>query len=306
MILCNGEALIDMVPNAEGALQPLAGGAVYNTAVSLGRLGIPSGFMTGLSTDLFGERLDAGLSESNVSSDLCIRSARPTTLAFVKLTDGNAQYTFYDENTAGRMITADDLPTLGSNISTLYFGGISLCSEPAASTYQTMCLRHSADKVTMIDPNVRTSFISDREVYVARIKSMVAASDIVKVSDDDLDWLIDGDADIMDKLVTLQDLGPQIAILTRGADGPIARLADGRTIAVPVPKVTVQDTVGAGDTFNAGFLAQLHELDCLTKDKIADISLDDLQAALTFGAAVSAVTVSRAGANSPWRSELDF
>lgn len=306
MILCNGEALIDMVPNADGALQPLAGGAVYNTAIALGRLGIPSGFMTGLSTDLFGERLDAGLSQSNVTSDLCIRSDRPTTLAFVKLTDGNAQYTFYDENTAGRMITPDDLPAVADDISTLYFGGISLCSEPAASTYQIMCLRHAAEKVTMIDPNVRASFVTDQDAYIARIRSMVAASDIVKVSDDDLDWLVEGDADIMDKLIALQDLGPKIAILTRGADGPLARLADGRTVAVPVPRVTVKDTVGAGDTFNAGFLAQLHELDCLTKDKIADIALEDLKSALTFGAAVSAVTVSRAGANSPWRSELDF
>ncbi len=106
MILSCGEALIDMLPRettlGEPAFSPYAGGAVFNTAIALGRLGVPSGFFTGLSTDLFGEILDQTLAASKVDTSLCARSGRPTTLAFVKLVDGQATYAFYDENTAGR------------------------------------------------------------------------------------------------------------------------------------------------------------------------------------------------------------
>ncbi len=109
MILCSGEALIDMVPAAGGAspcLTPMAGGAIFNTAIALGRLGVPTGFLSGLSNDLFGVQLEQTLHESRVDASFAIRSGRPTTLAFVRPRDGQAAYTFYDENTAGRMITA--------------------------------------------------------------------------------------------------------------------------------------------------------------------------------------------------------
>ncbi len=114
MILCCGEALIDMLPRettkGEQAFAPYAGGSVFNTAIALGRLGAPTGFLSGISTDLFGQILDETLAASKVDASLAIRSNRPTTLAFVTLTDGHAQYAFYDENTAGRMISVDDLP----------------------------------------------------------------------------------------------------------------------------------------------------------------------------------------------------
>ena len=125
MILSCGEALIDMLPRqstgGEAAFAPYAGGAVFNTAIALGRLGAPSGFLSGLSTDLFGEILTDSLTASKVDSSLAIRSARPTTLAFVKLVDGQASYAFYDENTAGRMIRPEDMPALPDNVGTVFF-----------------------------------------------------------------------------------------------------------------------------------------------------------------------------------------
>jgi len=111
MIICCGEALIDMIPVGDGqSLKPHAGGAVFNTAIALGRLGLSPRFLSGISTDLFGKILMDALHSSDVTTDLVIRSDRPTTLAFVELTDGNARYVFYDENTAGRMLDPDDLP----------------------------------------------------------------------------------------------------------------------------------------------------------------------------------------------------
>ena len=114
MILCCGEALIDMLPRestaGEPAFAPYAGGAVFNTAIALGRLRVPVGFFSGLSADLFGQQLRDVLAASHVSADYAAVSDRPTTLAFVRLVDGHATYTFYDENTAGRMLTEVDLP----------------------------------------------------------------------------------------------------------------------------------------------------------------------------------------------------
>ena len=127
MILSCGEALIDMLPRqsteGEAAFAPYAGGAVFNTAIALGRLGVPSGFLSGVSTDLFGEVLTDTLAASKVDTSLLIRSGRPTTLAFVKLVAGQASYAFYDENTAGRMIAPADLPAIPASVSAMFFGG---------------------------------------------------------------------------------------------------------------------------------------------------------------------------------------
>ena len=101
MIVCCGEALIDMLPRRstedEPAFAPYSGGAVFNTAVALGRLGVPVEFFSGLSSDLFGQQLRATLAESKVGSRYAHVSGRPTTLAFVHLIDGHASYVFYDE-----------------------------------------------------------------------------------------------------------------------------------------------------------------------------------------------------------------
>lgn len=304
MILCCGEALIDMVPDAEGRLVPHSGGAIFNTAVALGRLGADVGYFSGLSTDLFGAQLEASLAESKVDTSLTIRSDRPTTLAFVKLTNGHAEYTFYDENTAGRMLQQEDLPQLPEGINSLYFGGISLISEPAASSYAQLCAQEAARRVVMIDPNIRPGFIKDRAGYTTRVMEMIGQADIVKVSDEDLDWLVSGEGTHLEKLARLQAEGPKIAILTRGAEGPLARMATGETVTAIPPKVVVKDTVGAGDTFNAGFLASLEAQGVLTKSGIQDLSVERLETAVAYGAKVAAVTVTRAGANPPWASEL--
>ena len=128
---------------------PLVGGAIFNTAIGLGRLGIKVGMLSGVSTDLFGQQLSDALIASNVVTSYLIRSKRPTTLAFIALINGQASYTFHDENTAGRSITATDLPTMdkfSTEITALYCGGISLISEPAADSYCALVLQHAAEK----------------------------------------------------------------------------------------------------------------------------------------------------------------
>lgn len=306
MILCCGEALIDMLPRrteaGEDAFAPYAGGAVFNTAVALGRLGRTTGFFSGLSTDLFGELLARSLTESGVRSDLSVRSDRPTTLAFVRLVDGQASYAFYDENTAGRMLTPADLPALPDTVGTLFFGGISLAVEPCAAAYEALMLRESGARVTMIDPNIRPGFIRNEAAYRARIARMIAAADIVKLSDEDLHWL-EGAGDSDAGATALLTRGPKLLCITRGAEGVSGYTARGR-IDVAAERATVVDTVGAGDTFNAGLLASLDAARALTKPAVADLPDDTIREALSLGARAAAVTVSRAGANPPWAREL--
>jgi fructokinase len=307
MILSCGEALIDMLPRdtaaGEAAFAPYAGGAVFNTAIALGRLGAPSGFFTGLSTDLFGRILDQTLAASDVDTSLCARSSRPTTLAFVTLVKGQATYAFYDENTAGRLLSAAELPDLPAGIDTLFFGGISLVNDPAATAYETLQARASAaGRVTMIDPNVRPGFIQDADAYRARIDRMIAVADIVKLSDEDLHWLYGGaPADDLARAILAK--GPKVIFLTEGAKGARAVTAT-QDRFVAATKVTVADTVGAGDTFNAGVLAALHVQGCLTKAGVAALPDSMLDAALSLGTRAAAVTVSRPGANPPWSREL--
>lgn len=305
MILCAGEALIDMLPRetaaGEAAFAPHAGGAVFNTAIALGRLGRPTGFFSGFSTDLLGEMLVRVLAESRVAS-LAHRSDRPTTLAFVTLVDGHARYAFYDENTALRLLTPDDLPVLGREVTALFFGGISLVVEPCGAAFEALMAREAAARVTMIDPNIRPGFIRDERAYRARIGRMLALADIVKLSDEDLAWLL-GTGDTADLAREVLEMGPKLVCITEGARGArgFTRTAD---VAVPARQVTVVDTVGAGDTFNAGVLAALDRAGALTKAGLADLSPDLLRGALELGVQAAAITVGRAGANPPWEHEV--
>lgn len=305
MILCAGESLIDMLPRetaaGEAAFAPYAGGAVFNTAIALGRLGARTGFFTGLSSDLFGELLAKAMAASRVES-LAHRSGRPTTLAFVTLTNGQARYAFYDENTAGRMLTPADLPVLPKAVSALFCGGISLMVEPCGTAYEALMKREAPARVTMIDPNIRASFIADETAYRARIGRMMALADIVKLSDEDLHWLF-GRGDTVRLAREVLAMGARLVCVTEGASG--ARGITARDeVFVASQKVEVADTVGAGDTFNAGVLAELDRAKALTKPRIAALDADTLRAALSLGCRAAAVTVSRAGANPPWDREL--
>jgi fructokinase len=307
MILSCGEALIDMLPRTstqgEACFAPYAGGAVFNTAIALGRLGAPSAFFSGVSTDMLGEILADTLTASKVDTRYLARSGRPTTVAFVKLVNGQATYAFYDEATAGRMLSTDQLPTLPADISTLFFGGISLVNDPAASTYEALQAREAPARVTMIDPNIRPGFIAGKEPeYRARIERMIARADLVKLSDEDLHWLM-GAGDLTALARAILAKGPKAVFITEGAKGARAITATQDRFVAATP-VQVADTVGAGDTFNAGVLASLHAAGALSKAGVAALSDAELDAALSLGTRAAAITVSRAGANPPWAHEL--
>lgn len=308
MILCCGEALIDMIPtrtqSGSVGFVPHSGGAVFNTAIALGRLGVKTGMLTGLSSDMFGAQLEATLAASRVDTSHVIRSDRPTTLAFVKLVDGQATYSFFDENSAGRMLTPDDFPPLSGDVTALFFGGISLACEPCAQAYADLAIRSAGDKVVMLDPNIRPGFIRNIPEYRSRLERLISVADIVKVSDEDLDWIYPTPGTLAVKVAMLLKAGPSVVVVTKGAAGASAFTTAGGTVVAAGEPVEVVDTVGAGDTFNAGFLAKLVDLGLMTKGALRQVDINDVLAALKHGTRAATITVSRVGANSPWADEM--
>ena len=158
--------------------------------------------------------------------------------------------------------------------------------------------REAPKRLTMIDPNVRPTFVQDRAAFTARIARMIGMADIVKLSDEDADWLF-GKTDPQ----ALLAMGPKVVLITEGGDGATAHTARG-AVHVAAPRITVADTVGAGDTFNAGFLAALDRAGLLSREAVANLSDAALRDALSLGTRAAAITCSRPGANPPWAHEI--
>ena len=306
MIVCCGEALIDFLPRkgADGAdtFQPFVGGSVLNVAVALGRLGAPAGFFCGLSTDFFGSMIVKALHDSQVDTSLCLMSGRPTTLAFVKLTDGNAEYAFFDEGSAMRTLDQDDLPAIPAVVTALHFGSISLTAEPCGSAYERLMQNESPDRFVSLDPNIRPSLIKNRDGYLARLGRMVEMSDIVKLSREDMEWIAPG-ATFETLAADWLKRGASLVILTQGPDGARA-IGKRRSVFVRSVAVKVADTIGAGDTFSAAVLARLKQTGKLDKRAMSSLSESDLTDLLTYAAKAASITASRPGADPPWQREM--
>lgn len=306
MIVTCGEALIDMLPRKSGdgadVFQPFAGGSVFNVAIALGRLDVPTGFYGGLSTDFFGTTLREALEKSRVDVSFANISDRPSTLAFVTLIEGQARYAFFDEHSAGRMLTEADLPAFPAALRALHFGSFSLAAEPCGSAYETLMRREHLSRVISLDPNIRPTLIKNRDAHIARIERLVGLADIVKLSEDDLAWLAPG-AEFDGFARAWLERGAKLIVMTRGAEGALAR---SRRVAVSVPsvEVIVADTIGAGDTFSAALMARLDQHGLLTKSAVAALSETRITDALAYAAKAASITCSRPGADPPWLSEL--
>lgn len=307
MILCCGEALIDMVPSTsvdgDACFVPKAGGAVFNTAIALGRLGSDVGLFSGVSDDLFGRLLRDELTASQVQTHRLMTRAAPSSLAFVELTKGQASYTFYTDNAADTSLTDADVSADLSGVKAMFFGGISLCTDPTASTLQALMRAKATDCITMIDPNIRPAFISDEASYRARLWDMIGLCDILKISDEDLNWLVPDAGDVAAQLAELtQD--DKLVFVTKGADGAGAYIGATKIAVAAAKPVDVVDTIGAGDTFNAAILRVFEQKNAFGKSSGLSFDTRIVQVALDLAVASSAITVSRKGANPPWADEL--
>ncbi|MFF4485855.1 carbohydrate kinase [Streptomyces sp. NPDC001544] len=300
MIVVAGEALIDLVPQGQGALaglQPALGGGPYNTALALGRLGSATAFCSRTSCDAFGEALLDGLRRAGVDVSAVQRGAEPTTLAVATLdADGSAAYSFYVQGTADRLFTVP--AGLPAGTRAVSFGTCSLVLEPGASAYEEL-MRTAAGQglFTALDPNIRPGLISDADAYRARFKSWLPSVTLLKLSEEDARWL----GGTPDEWLAA---GPSAVVVTRGGDGLTAFTRDGAEHSVPGVKVDVVDTIGAGDTVNAALLHGLSRQDALSPSALAALGSDGWTRLMRFAARAAAITCSRAGAEPPFAAEV--
>jgi fructokinase len=302
VIAVGGEALIDLIPDGDG-LHPHPGGGPFNTAVSLGRLGVPAAFVGRLSNDPFGRLLEARLAESGVDGRYVLHGDAPTPLALVHPTsDGDHEFSFYLSGTAYADVAIADLPLFDPDVGAVYVGTLALATDPPAAAFEQLIEREAGSRLVIVDPNIRPAVCGEPSAYVPRFESWAGRAHVVKLSDDDAAWLY---PDVSHDTVveTILELGPQLVVLTLGAEGALARTS-AVSAKVAAPSVTVVDTVGAGDAFSAGLLRRLWEEEWLDAGSVAGLGDDELADLVRFAAVVAALQCSRAGASPPTLDEV--
>jgi fructokinase len=303
VIAVAGEALIDLIEGDDG-LHPYPGGGPYNTAVALGRLGVPVAFLGRLSSDPFGRLLETRLAESGVDRRYVLHGAAPTPLALVHATeDGDHDFSFYLAETAYADMIPDDLPSLDTGVAALHVGTLALATDPPATAFEHLMAREAGDRLVVVDPNIRIPVCGDHDAYVRRFESWADDAHVIKLSGDDSDWLYPDVAyeTVVEKILAL---GAQLVVLTLGPEGAIAR-ASAASARVAAHDVVVVDTVGAGDAFGAGLLFGLWKAGRLDAQAVGLLDDEELAELLRIASAVAALQCSRAGATPPTLDEVE-
>jgi len=308
MLLSCGDALIDFLPvkaaDGRAALMPVAGGSCLNVAIGMARLGASTGFAGGISTDLFGRMIADHAERSQVDLRYATRTAHPTTLAFVRMVNGEPQYAFYDEGTASRHWSYRKGSIPFAEIDAIHVGSTTLVNPTGAA--EMLATVEDARGLTTVsfDPNCRPNLVQDKAEYVRRMNEFAVRADIVRLSEGDFAFLY-GDSEPAAKANTLFAAGAVLFIVTRGIHGAVAWHARAGVVEVEARPVEVVDTIGAGDSFQAGLLFALKTIGRIALASLARMSIDELHRVLTFAAACAAFTCGRAGADPPRRGELD-
>jgi fructokinase len=308
MIVVCGEALFDVFATQESAagieLAARLGGSPFNLAVGLARLGGEAMFFGGLSHDQFGRKLHAALQAEGVDLSAAPRPDAPTALVMVSV-DGRGvpQYTFYGSGTAERMVECADLGQVPADVQAIHVGSYCMVVEPVASSLRALVERQRGRSLIVHDPNVRLTIEPRAQVWRDTLRWMQERSDVLKVSEEDIHALYPSLSipAFMDQAL---EAGVALVVATRGEHGVLAATRALGTLDLPATPVAVADTVGAGDTFQAGLLAWLQRGGYLTRQAVEGIGRDALAEALGFAARAAAITCSRRGADLPYLDEV--
>jgi fructokinase len=296
LILVGGEALFDLVPVDDANLRAHPGGGPFNAARTIARLGEPVAYLGRLSADRFGATLRRMLADDGVLLDAVVDTEDPTTLALAEVDQsGSAVYRFYESGTSAPGLTPEAaVAALPADVGFVHVGTFGF--EPLSAALEAVVDELAGRALVAVDPNVRPGrSAADPDAYRARLDRVIARSDVVKLSEDDLAWMEPGEHPR-----ALLDRGPTAVLLTRGAAGALVVGAGGE-VEIPAPEVQVVDTIGAGDAFGGAFLAWWRSRE-LARDRLAD--LDAVAEATRFAALVAAITCTRAGASPPRLGEL--
>ena len=292
-----GEAVVDLVQAADGRFTAHPGGSPLNVAVGLARLGVPATLLARFSTSRFGRQLRTHAETNGVDLRHAVDTDDPATLAIASLGgDGTATYDFYVDGTADWQWRAEELSPALTGRGILHTGSLAVFLSPGADRVaDALRAARARGALVSVDPNIRPGLIGTPAQARARTEHLVRLAHLVKASEEDVAWLYP-DRPVEDVLRHWQQLGVALAVVTLGAGGALA-LSGTRGFRQPAPAVEVLDTIGAGDAFTAGLLAELSRATPGWPD-------EDVAAALRYAVEVAAVTCTRAGADPPYRHEL--
>jgi len=302
MIVVAGESLVDLLVRPDGSVEAVPGGGPFNTARSLARLGVPTAFVGRLSTDRFGRILRERLVADGVDLRWAAETDDPTLLAIAELDEsGGATYRFHAAGSAAAGLAAADLPAeLPPEVAAVHVGTLGLVLEPMASAVEALVGLVGDGVLVFVDLNVRRAAIADPAAYRARLDRVLARANVVKASADDLAWRSPGVPAEAAATALARDRSATV-LLTDG-DAPVRVVAPDAVDVLPVPRVPVVDTVGAGDAFGAGFLAAWHRTGLRRPDLV---DRDAVARATAFAIRVGAASTMRAGATPPTVDEVD-
>ncbi|UVJ39908.1 carbohydrate kinase [Arthrobacter sp. CJ23] len=296
-----GEALVDIIrdPRQPGS-QAHPGGSPLNVAVGAARLGLGTRLVTHYADDLHGRMLEEHLKSNGVA--VLKGGTAPTSTATATLgLDRAATYVFdISWDIEGASITA-----AARDSTHVHTGSIAAMLAPGDRSTLAFVEATRERATISYDPNCRPAISPDADSARAQVERFVAASDIVKASDEDLLWLYP-DSTPERALAAWLQLGPALVALTRGAAGPVLLTRQGR-VEMAAESVTVADTVGAGDSFMSGLISGLAQLGALGRggrQRLHSLTLDELKALSAYANSAAAITCSRPGANPPDSAEL--
>jgi fructokinase len=293
-----GEVLIDLIPGADGVRVAHVGGGPANTAKALARLGHDVQFIDGISTDEYGVAARKELLDDEVKLDLALTSDKPTCLAIVSLdANGGASYEFKIDGTATFDFNLNWLPDPSRyKPQVLHIGTLVTVIQPGADVLYDWAMQVAEFAPIVFDPNIRPSVMGDHDLYEAAVEKWAALSSVIKVSDDDMAWLYP-DQKYEDVAKRWISDGAALVVVTRGSQGIVGFTTDG-AVEVDGAKITVADTVGAGDTVGAIIV------EAMVEKGILALTGDVLKATLHRAAVAAGITCSRKGAQPPYRHEL--
>ncbi len=288
-----GELLIDILPTG-----PVVGGGPANTAKALARLGHCVEFIDGISGDAYGLRARKELARDGVGLNLSFASEKPTCTATVHLdSEGSASYEFLIDETASFDFKHTCLPDAERlKPSVLHIGSLATIIEPGASILFDWALRVGEFAPIVFDPNIRPLLLPDHITYLACVERWISISSVVKLSDEDMQWLYpDEPMDVVARRWIAD--GVSLVVITRGSKGLIGFTEAGME-EVDAVKVFAVDTVGAGDSVGAIIV------EAIILHSVATLHSQVLQDVLIRAAIAAGITCSRAGAEPAYLHEL--
>ena len=299
MITVAHEALIDLIVDPAGHVDPRLGGAGFNATRAVARLGWPVAFLGRLAGDRFGQLIRADLDQHGVRIAIEAPSVAPTTLALVDLDPaGVPSYHFYLDGTSAAAVGPGEA-VLPEGTTAVHAGSLCLVMEPVGTSTEHMMVSAPDSVTVMLDPNCRPTAIASRQDYLDRLTRILHRADIVKVSTEDLAYLYPGQ-DAGAAAAELLAPGPACVVVTDGG-APVRAFAGGQQIRADVPAVPVVDTVGAGDSFGGAFLTWWIG-NGLSRSDLGDP--EAVRGATQAAILASVVTCTRRGAEPPWAYEL--